>query len=82
MGFAFQQSDLQDIQSKRRLSYSDKQLQNLDSAYGPMLAQGFAQQSVVSNVVGMCFQEKHGDMMSLQNRNFALMRQQGGTDGD
>ena len=64
------------------LQNSDKQLQNLDSAYGPMLAQGFAQPSVVSNVVGMSFQEKHGDMISLQNRNFTLMRQQGGTDDD
>ena len=35
--FALQQVDLQTIETKRRLSYSDKQLQSLDRAYGAML---------------------------------------------
>ena len=44
---------LQTIESKRRLSYSDKQLQNLNRAYGTMLSQNFAKQNVASNLWGM-----------------------------
>ena len=62
MAFALQQDDLHTITSKRRLSYSDKQLQKLDQAYGAMLAQNFAKQNVGSKLSGMSLREKYADL--------------------
>ena len=80
MGFALQRHDLQAIESKRRLSYSDKQLQILDKAYGAMLSQNFTKQNVAGNVGGISFGEKHGDMMALQTYTIRLKKQQGNSD--
>ena len=80
MAFALQRHDLQAIESKRRLSYSDKQLLSLDRAYGSMLAQNFTKQNVGSNLCGMSLREKHGDMMALQTYTIKLMKQQANLD--
>ena len=81
MGFALQRHDLQTIEFKSRLSYSDKQLQLLDRAYGAILSQNFAKQNVASNdLLGTSLREKHGDMMALQTHTIRLMKQQGNPD--
>ena len=80
IGFALQQGDLQTLQSKRRLSYSDKQLKGLDRAYGAMLKQNFAKPATACDLVGMCFKEAHGDMIALQRHTISLMKQQGAPD--
>ena len=82
IGFVLQQGDLQTLQSKRRLSYSDKQLKGLDRAYGAMLKQNFAKPATASDLVGMCFKEAHGDMIALQRHTISLMKQQALPDAD
>ena len=80
IGFALQRHDLQTIESKRRLSDSDKQLQILDRAYGAMLSHNFTKQNVANNLCGMSLREKHTDMMALQTYTIRLMKQQGTPD--
>ena len=77
-GIALQHHDLQSLQSKRRLSYSDKQLKDLDQTYGALLKQNFAKSAVTGNVVGMNFKDAHQDMLALQGYTIALMKQQTG----
>ena len=83
IGLALQQSELQSQQSKRRLSYSDKQLKGLDLAYGAMLKQNFAKPAAATDFVGMCFKNAHGDMMALQRSTISLLKKQANpVDGD
>ena len=74
-----QRHDLQTIGSRRRLSYSDKQLQILYRVYGAMLAQNFTKEKVGDNLWGMSLREMHGDRMALQTQTIRLMKQHGGT---
>ena len=55
VGFAPPQGDMQLLQSKGRLNYSDKHLEDLDGAYGAMPKQSFDKPSTASDIVGMCF---------------------------
>ena len=81
MGFAFQRADLQRMASKKRLSYSDKQLKQLDQTFAALLEQNFAKQNTGSNLWGMRWKEKYRDMMALQTCSIRLQRQQqGGAD--
>ena len=73
---ALQQHDLQSLQSKRRLSYSDKQIKNLDHAYGAMLKQDFAKTASTSNLLGMNFKDAHQDMLVLLGHTISLMKKQ------
>ena len=80
IGLTLQQSDLQSLQSKRRFSYSDKQLMGLDLAYGAMLKQNFAKPVIANDLVGMCFKDAHGDMIALQRHTISLMKKQANPD--
>ena len=82
IGIALQQSDLQNLQSKRRLSAADKQLKNLDRAYGSMLKQNFTKRVDGNHVHGISFQDKFADMVALQNQSIKLMKQQAAPDDD
>jgi len=74
---ALQQGPLQSSRSKTRLSKADKDLQNLDQAYGPMLRQTFALPDGPSgDLPGIHFKDKFGDMLALQRQSIALAKRQ------
>ena len=74
---ALQQGALQSSRSKARLSKADKDLQNLDQAYGPMLQQTFALPNGPSgDFAGINFKDKFGDMLALQRHSIALAKKQ------
>ena len=74
---AFQQGCLQSSRSKTRLSKADKDLQNLDDAYGPMLRRSFALSGGPSeDMAGMHFKDKFGDMLALQRQSISLAKKQ------
>ena len=74
---ALQQGALQSSRSKARLSKADKDLQNLDQAYGPMLQQTFALPDGPSgDLSGIHFKDKFGDMLALQRQSIALAKKQ------
>ena len=82
IGFALQQNDLHNLESKRRRSAAEKQLKNLDRAYGSMLKQNFTKRVDGNHVHGISFKDKFADMVALQNQNVKLMKQQAAPDGD
>ena len=74
---ALQQGALQSSRLKARLSKADKDLQNLDQAYGPMLQQKFALPNGPSgDFAGINFKDKFGDMLALQRHSIALAKKQ------
>ena len=74
---ALQQDALQRSQTKKRLSKSDKELQNLDEAYGSMLQQSFALPGNPSgDRAGIHFKDKFADMLKLQRHSIALAKKQ------
>ena len=68
MGCAFQQRELDQIDSKRKLSYSDKQLQMLNAAYGTLLSENFAKQNAGSNPWGVRLLDRHAEMMAHRTK--------------
>ena len=74
---AFQQGYLQSSRAKTRRSKADKDLQNLDDAYGPMLRRSFALSGGPSeDMAGMHFKDKFGDMLALQRQSISLAKKQ------
>jgi hypothetical protein len=74
---ALQQDALQSSRSKKRLSKADKDLRNLEEAYGPMLRQSFALTGGSSGeMAGMHFNVKFGDMLALQRQSISLAKKQ------
>ena len=74
---ALQQGALESSRSKTRLSKSDKDLQKLDDAYGPMMRQTFALHGVsLGEMTGIHFKDKFGDMLALQRSSIALAKKQ------
>ena len=81
---AFQQPQLQRLGQKSRLSYADKQLKNLDRAYGGMLQASFAQpaSSGAREHLGTRLYDSFFDMLALQRQSIALQKKQASPDGE
>jgi hypothetical protein len=71
---ALQQDSLKRLQSKTRLSASDKQLIALDKAYGGMLKQKNSKSDPQNLALGLTFGGKYKDMLALQRNCIALAK--------
>ena len=71
---ALQQDNLKRLQSKTRLSASDKQLIALDKAYGGMLKQKNSKNDFQNLALGLTFGGKYKDMLALQRNCIALAK--------
>ncbi len=80
---ALQKDRLERLGRKSRLSYADKQLKNLDRAYGGMLQASFAQpaSSGSREQLGTRLDNDFVDMLDLQRQNIALQKKQASPDG-
>ena len=81
---ALQQDQLQRLGQKSRLSYADKQLKNLDRAYGGMLQASFAQPATsgAREHLGTRLDDCFFDMLALQRQSIALQKKQASPDGE
>ena len=81
---ALQQDHLQRLNQKGRLSYADKQLENLNRAYGGMLQASFAQPATsgARDHLGTRLDESSSDMLALQRQTIALQKKQASPDGE
>ena len=81
---ALQQDQLQRLGKKSRLSYADKQLKNLDRAYGGMLQASFAQpaSSGAREYLGTRLDDAFVDMLALQRQSIKLQKKQASPDGE
>ena len=75
LSIALQADQLQQCRTKARLSQSDRQLKNLDEAYGAMLQQSFSLTDS-SVQMGFGFQAHFSDAVALQNRSILLAKKQ------
>jgi len=75
LSIALQAGQLQQCRTKARLSQSDRQLKNLDEAYGAMLKQSFSLTDS-SVEMGFGFQAHFADAVALQNRSILLAKKQ------
>ena len=81
---ALQQDQLQCLGQKSRLSYADKQLKNLNQAYGGMLQASFAQPASngAREHLGTRLDDSFFDMLALQRQSIALQKKQASPDGE
>ena len=81
---ALQQDHLQGLAHKSRLSYADKQLKNLDRAYGPLLQGSFSQpaSSGARERLGTRLDDRFFDLLTLQWQTIALKKKQASPDDE
>ena len=81
---ALQQDQLQRLGQKSRLSYADKQLKNLDRAYGGMLQASFSlpASSGTREHLGTRLDDSFFDMLALQRQSITLQKKQASPDGE